>query len=435
VHGQKKVFEQEVAGELEVDLRPYRVDGEVGRLEFPVYRLRQEGQIVYDSREMFPFLFGKEWYKTTGWKDLVVTHGCIQRSYRQTSGFLNRVRHQPEATPHRTIQYFVEEEGRRLQQELQARSQEILLVPPTGPMVPEVAPATTSSLLAEERVQQALEICEEQLRVRGFEVNGDLRQSPVPYEAPEQSVNITVDEVKVKEQKQHRKLPNRKDGQRRKYLQDTVVHVEHEGRRYLLVGVALMSVLRVLWAFLKENQLLTLRLQFFTDGHSGLHKAILATFGWCRHRVQVLLDWYHLVKKCKERLSSALNGAQIRNAILQQVLPLLWYGLVEDAIVVLRGIEATKIKDHTALEKLIAYLKRNRPYIPCYAVRKQLGLRNSSNIGEKMNDLLISDRQKNNGMSWSTYGSIGLASLTALVHNNEQALWFDQGKLEFKLAA
>jgi hypothetical protein len=77
--------------------------------------------------------------------------------------------------------------------------------------------------------------------------------------------------------------------------------------------------------------------------------------------VQVLLDWYHLVKKCKERLSSALKGAQLRNGILKQVLPLLWYGLVDEAIAALRGIESTKIKDPPALEKLIAYLERNRP--------------------------------------------------------------------------
>jgi hypothetical protein len=141
------------------------------------------------------------------------------------------------------------------------------------------------------------------------------------------------------------------------------------------------------------------------------------------------------VKKCKERLSSALRGAQIRNAVLKQVLPLLWYGVVDEAIAALKGIEAGKVKDRAAVEKLIAYLERNRPFIPCYAARKELGLRNSSNLGEKMNDLLISKRQKHNGMSWSKYGSLGLASLTALVRNHEQAMWFEHGKLDFKLAA
>jgi hypothetical protein len=141
------------------------------------------------------------------------------------------------------------------------------------------------------------------------------------------------------------------------------------------------------------------------------------------------------VKKCTERLSSALRGAQSRNAVLKQVLPLLWYGVVDEAIAALKGIEAGKVKDRAAVEKLIAYLERNRPFIPCYAARKELGLRNSSNLGEKMNDLLISKRQKHNGMSWSKYGSLGLASLTALVRNHEQAMWFEHGKLDFKLAA
>jgi hypothetical protein len=51
--------------------------------------------------------------------------------------------------------------------------------------------------------------------------------------------------------------------------------------------------------------------------------------------------------------------------------------------------------------------------IPCYALRKAFGLCNSSAIGEKINDLIVSNRQKHNGMSWSKKGSLALASLTA----------------------
>jgi len=60
-------------------------------------------------------------------------------------------------------------------------------------------------------------------------------------------------------------------------------------------------------------------------------------------------------------------------------------------------------------------------------------LRNSSNIGEKANDLLVSDRQKHNGMSWSKVGSVALASLTALVKNCEYKKWFETKTIEFKL--
>lgn len=58
----------------------------------------------------------------------------------------------------------------------------------------------------------------------------------------------------------------------------------------------------------------------------------------------------------------------------------------------------------------------------------------SSSIGEKMNDLLVSERQQHNGMSWSKDGSVALASITALKVNQEYSNWFEKGELDFKLA-
>ncbi|MBI4752987.1 hypothetical protein HY793_01255 [Candidatus Desantisbacteria bacterium] len=52
-----------------------------------------------------------------------------------------------------------------------------------------------------------------------------------------------------------------------------------------------------------------------------------------------------------------------------------------------------------------------------------------------MNDLVVSDRQKHNGMSWSMPGSVALASITALVRNNEHKRWLEKGTIEFQLAA
>ena len=65
----------------------------------------------------------------------------------------------------------------------------------------------------------------------------------------------------------------------------------------------------------------------------------------------------------------------------------------------------------------MAYLDKNRGMIPVYAVRRELGLRNSSNRGEKANDVLVAARQKHHGMSWSKSGSVALASMTALKKN------------------
>ena len=88
-----------------------------------------------------------------------------------------------------------------------------------------------------------------------------------------------------------------------------------------------------------------------------------------------------------------------------------------------------------AIDRLIGYFERNREYIPCYALRKKLDLRNSSNKGEKANDLAVSKRQKHNGTSWSRSGSAALASVIVLHKNNEQYNWINNRDISFKLTA
>ena len=55
-------------------------------------------------------------------------------------------------------------------------------------------------------------------------------------------------------------------------------------------------------------------------------------------------------------------------------------------------------------------------------------------VDEKHNDLLVSQRQKHNGMSWSKSGSLALAAIKALVRNNEYQKWFRTRELDFKFA-
>ena len=77
------------------------------------------------------------------------------------------------------------------------------------------------------------------------------------------------------------------------------------------------------------------------------------------------------------------------------------------------------------------YLERKRAGITCYAVRKKLGLRNSSNPVEKANDLLVARRQKHNGMSWTPHGSGALAAIEMLYENEQAVLWFRNKQLSF----
>ena len=130
-----------------------------------------------------------------------------------------------------------------------------------------------------------------------------------------------------------------------------------------------------------------------------------------------------------------MTGREFRNTALKQLLRLLWYGLVDDAIAAITALDRSQVKNVQELTRLIGYLEWNRPNIPCYAVRKRLGLRNSSQLGENMNDVVVADRQKRRGMSWSVAGSIALASLTALVQNGEVTHWFAEGTRQCTLAA
>ncbi|MEZ4706726.1 MAG: hypothetical protein R3A44_05955 [Caldilineaceae bacterium] len=164
-----------------------------------------------------------------------------------------------------------------------------------------------------------------------------------------------------------------------------------------------------------------------------IYASINKAFAWFKP-FQFILDWYHLDKRCNEYFSMALKGRHIRNSALEQLMPFLWHGCVSDAIIYLQNLDPALVKDQDYWDKLITYFGRNRSTIPCYSVRKVLGLPNSSNPGEKTNDLIVSHRQKRNGMSWSLSGSVALATLSALVRNAEYKQWFRSGDLTFRFS-
>ena len=263
----------------------------------------------------------------------------------------------------------------------------------------------------------------------------DILNNPVPYEDPGSSTRISIDDVHVKKQEEFRPGGIKSVRGKRKYIHNTIAHISKvEVGKYVLNGPGTKDVLLFLTAFLFHNGLIGNRIQFFTDGHKTLNSSIFKGFSWYKN-IGIILDWYHLEKKCKEQLSLALKGRKIRNEKLDKLKPLLWHGLTDKAVAHLESIGKDSIKKIESLDKLIEYLKRNKPYIPCYAVRKELNLCNSSAIGEKMNDLVVSSRQKHNGMSWSKKGSLGLATITAIKRNKENDKWFETKSLDFKLVA
>jgi hypothetical protein len=216
------------------------------------------------------------------------------------------------------------------------------------------------------------------------------------------SVNISMDDVGAKKQKEsaRNKYSQHKRKGTREHVKNTVIHVQNNNNSYVINATSISQALKWLIAFMLNNLLFNAgMIVFYVDGADDLRSGIRRLFQWLPYKI--ILDWYHLKKKCEQRLSMAIKGTINRNMVLDEVLTYLWIGRVDLAVVYLRGLEPKMVKDFKEIEKLIAYFDRNWSYIPCYALRKALGLRNSSNRGEKSNHLAVSDRQKHNGMSWS----------------------------------
>ena len=379
---------------------------------------------------------GEEKYQTEGFKEIALIYGTAEDSFRKTALLINRIRHQKVGgTPFRTMREVTEHEGRLLQEHIEQKTSRIFqengFTPEGYPEEAIVNAITPSpSILAEAELAERLvhyDLLEDD--------KSEMETNPVPYEDAETAIHISVDDVGVKKQKENREkktcAPRSKKNRER--VQNTVIHVDNGGRSYILNGYGILCMLRILLAFLLHNEFLSKKWVFFVDGN-GLYKSVLEFFSWHRN-LSVILDWYHLKKKCQELLSMTMKGREIRNEVLEKLLPLLWHGLVDQAIRYLKSLPECEIKNEEQRGKLISYVDRNRPMIPVYAIRKELGLRNSSNRGEKANDLIVAQRQKHNGMSWSKSGSVSLATVAALKKNKEYPKWFRDREIEFKLVA
>ena len=260
----------------------------------------------------------------------------------------------------------------------------------------------------------------------------DSREEKIPFSAaeikiesvPEECVYISIDDIGVKHQKDSRKEGSVRDC---KYVENTVAHIQYGGESYILTGIGMRNVFKSVLAFLLVNNLLSRELIFLTDGAQDLRSHIQSVFQF--HPYTVILDWFHLKKRCQEWLSMAIRGKDRRNAILEKVLRYLWAGNVVGASEYLSSLDSADIKNRKWLNDLLGYFEKKGDAITCYALRAKLGLRNSSNPVEKANDLIVAGRQKHNRMAWSPSGSGALAALQMIYLNHQSDLWFHKKEL------
>jgi hypothetical protein len=342
-------------------------------------------------------------------------------SNRVSSKRLNRIRHESRGISPTTFRNLVEREGESIQKHIEQKCDENLA---------DSGFVHNGEVYENKSFTPQPDSYIEQAAIEDAAINLNIWDyNACDYEAPNETVSVSIDDVGVKRQTEMR--PKDITHQQAKRVETTVLHVQHKNKSYILNATSIVSGLKLLVGLLLFNGLLSKQIVIFADGARIIHSAVFKMLHFAN--VKIILDWYHLQKKCKEQLSMALKGSKIRNEFLEDLMPCLWFGNVNRAIQLLQNIEPRKIKDQEHIRILIDYFIRVNDYIPCYALRKELGLRNSSNLGEKANDIVVSNRQKHNGMSWSNNGSTSFATVASASYNLEIEQWIHQRDVSFEL--
>ena len=250
-------------------------------------------------------------------------------------------------------------------------------------------------------------------------------------EVEENTVYASVDGIQVHKQKEERKEGSTRD---KRFIENYVVYVKSIEGTYRFVTDNLMNALIILLGYLFLNNLLNNRnLIFFTDGAKNIKNGINQYFGF--REFTIYLDWFHIIKRSNESFSMALKGGkaniEANRELKREFAHRLWPGNIDDCIDFLNNIDKDRIKNQQMLDSIKDYLNNRRSEIGCFALRKKLGLLNSSNRVEQSNQLLVARREKNQGMSWSKQGSLALASLIALMSNKEHKDWLRKGSINF----
>jgi hypothetical protein len=222
-----------------------------------------------------------------------------------------------------------------------------------------------------------------------------------PEVAPDQ-VLTTTDEVLT------RKLARRRFNELR-----TARVATTQGTRYLSgTGDGFVTLLLVMVVLCAGRQRVVL---LIADGARWIRNWFVAVQALWPESTMIL-DWFHLRKRCTELGSMICPGRKAKAALLGPVYRHLWHGEVDAAIGILEAYRP-HARNSERLEELIQYLRDRQPYIPNYRQRRRERQYIGSGHAEKANDLIVAQRQKGSGMHWSLQTSDALAALRTLMLN------------------
>lgn len=418
-----------------VEGSPYQVEGEAGLWSFATHRIidHETRRPVFDTRSEYPEQRGKIRYRTKGVMELLMFYGVSQISNRAAARLLARIRHQDRTVAATTLRDLAEDAGMAINAAVEREAERVYQqhAPIRGSIPPVVHADLPQVTAAEmEQAREAAEIPEELAR--------ESATNPVPITSPAATVLIAPDAVFCKMQKEHRsKSAGKADAtgpdKGRKTVSTCCATVSILDHQICLMAATYEKLLTIVIATLFANQLTGMHLCLLSDGERRLRDVFIPGLKVYGASLLHILDWHHLDKRCSQLFSMALKGKEIRNRHRAQLLRLLWYGCVDSAVSYIRDLPAADIKYQKPLDELTEYILKRRDQIPVYAIRRELGLANSSNSVEKANDRLVSTRQKGLGMSWSQTGSSALAAIRMVACNKQERLWLSTGTISLNL--
>jgi len=246
------------------------------------------------------------------------------------------------------------------------------------------------------------------------------------YEPDSEEVLLMCDAISVKRQKARRGSPSalsRPAKEPKRVTTDVVMLQQPTGHfRYLMAGLnketSLAEALKA--ALINEYESCpSLNLVAITDGARNIRILFEQVFG---QPVTLILDWYHLRKKCYELMSMIARNKAEKETHIQIILAHLWQGQTNEALAYLQT--KVMVRNQTKFEELLTYLQKHIFEIINYEKRQLAGKTIGSGRMEKGVDQTIGHRQKRKGLSWRDLGSQALGLLKTVELNHQwHTLW------------
>lgn len=286
----------------------YTIDAEIGRLGIDTFEIREGKKPVFTTeKDVLPETGSREHYKTACFRELVVFFPCDE-TFRRSADKINRVLwglEKADQVQSRTIANLVEREGESVQVCLKEKAERILSC--HGFSIDGKLLEKKFELIAEEAVLPQATVCKmiEELNAENpKEQHITLSELHEAFEDPTQvKANISLDDVCCKKQKAGDRRKGSPSKEKREMVNNTVAHIQNRIKAtYTLNTPTIAQMMIIVLAFLLHNGLMSIpgQLVFFTDGARDIRSAIQNMFSFLPFKI--ILDWYHLQKKCKKSL-------------------------------------------------------------------------------------------------------------------------------------